>query len=104
MYNYDFKETHESILKEARDVNVKIGNEYLQTIFVLTEKNLLVFYDINKGNPIWGSGTQPLPEFYLLFSIPTNNINYKIMKNNLYILLNNQIINCYNFNLENFLK
>lgn len=104
MYNYDFKETHESIFKEARDVNVKIGNEYLQTIFVLTEKNLLVFYDINKGNPIWGSGTQPLPDFYLLFSIPTNNINYKIMKNNLYILLNNQIINCYNFNLENFLK
>lgn len=38
MYNYDFKETHESIFKEARDVNVKIGNEYLQTIFVLTEK------------------------------------------------------------------
>lgn len=104
MYNYDFKETHESILKEARDVNVKVDKEYFQTTFVLTEKNLLVFYDINKGNPIWGSGTQPLPEFYLLFSIPTNNINYKIMKNNLYILLNNQIINCYNFNLENFLK
>lgn len=52
MYNYDFKKTHESILKEVRDVNVKIDKEYFQTVFVLTEKNLLVFYDINRGNPI----------------------------------------------------
>lgn len=104
MYNYNFKTNNETIIKEATNINIKFNNSYYLTNFILTEKNLLVFYDVNKGNPIWGSGTQPLPDFYLLFSIPTNNINYKIMKNNLYILLNNQIINCYNFNLENFLK
>ncbi len=41
MYNYDFLKTQESILKEARDVNIKIGNEYFQTRFVLTEKNFI---------------------------------------------------------------
>ena len=30
MYNYDFKETHESIFKEARDVNIKIGNDIIK--------------------------------------------------------------------------
>ena len=104
MYNYDFKETHESIFKEARDVNVKIGNEYLQTIFVLTEKNLLVFYDINRGNPILGAGTYTPPDLDLLFSVPRSNVVYEIIDNNLYLIVDNQKINCYDFDLEEFLK
>ena len=104
MYNYDFKKTHESILKEARDVNVKVDKEYFQTTFVLTEKNLLVFYDINRGNPIWGVGTYIPPSLDLLFSVPRNNVVYEIIDNNLYLIVNNQKNNCYDFDLEEFLK
>ena len=104
MYNYDFKKTHESILKEARDVNVKVDMEYFQTIFVLTEKNLLVFYDINRGNPIWGVGTYVPPSLDLLFSVPRSNVVYEIIDNNLYLIVDNQKINCYDFDLEGFLK
>lgn len=103
MYNYDFKKTHESILKEAIDVNIKIGKEYLQTRFVLTENNLLVFYDLNRGNPIWGAGTYTLPNLYLLFSVPKKNIVYKIEDNNLYLIVNKEKINCYDFDLKKFL-
>ena len=61
MYNYNFKANNEMIIKEATNINIKFNNIYYLTNFILTEKHLLVFYDINKGNPIWGSGTQPLP-------------------------------------------
>ena len=104
MYNYDFKKTHESILKEARDVNIKIGNKYFQTRFVLTEKNLLIFYDINRGNPIWGVGTYIPPELELLFSVPKEKVKYVIEDGNLYIIVDKQKINCYDFDLEGFLK
>ena len=104
MYNYDFKKTHESILKEARDVNIKIGNKYFQTRFVLTEKNLLVFYDINRGNPIWGVGTYIPPELELLFNVPKEKVKYVIEDGNLYIIVDKQKINCYDFDLEGFLK
>ena len=104
MYNYDFKKTHESILKEARDVNVKVDKKYFQTTFVLTEKNLLVFYDINRGNPIWGAGTYTPPSLDLLFSVPRNKVVYEVIDNNLYLIVDNEKINCYDFNLEGFLK
>lgn len=104
MYNYDFKKTHESIIKEARDVNIKIGKEYLQTNFVLTEKKLLVFYDVNMGNPIWGAGTYTPPSLDLLFSVPRDNVVYEIIDNNLYLIVGKQKINCYDFDLEEFLK
>lgn len=104
MYNYDFKKTNESIIKEARDVNIKIENNYYQTNFVLTEKNLLVFYDINIGNPIWGIGTYTPPELYVLFSVSRNKVVYEIENNNLYLIVDDKKINCYDFDLEGFLK
>ncbi len=103
MYNYDFKKDDESILKEIMNVNIKINKKYYQTNFVLTEKNLLIFHDINCGNPIWGSGTHPLPELYLLFCIPLNDLKYEIINDDLYLLQNNQKVNCYDFNLKEFL-
>ena len=104
MYNYNFKNENESIVKEKVNVNIKINDTYYKTNFVLTEKNLLVFYDINKGNPIWGTAAMPLPELHILFSIPIKNIKYEIREDNMYIILDNQEINCYDFNLEEFLK
>ncbi len=104
MYNYDFKSNNESVVKEAVNINIKVNNDYYQTNFILTEKNLLVFYDFNRGNPIWGMGTHTLPELILLFKIPINDVKYEKKDNNLYILIDNQKINCYNFDLKQFLK
>lgn len=104
MYDYDFKNNEESILKEVKNVNIKMDNNYYLTNFVLTEKNLLVFYDANKGNPIWGSGTYTLPAFYLLFKVALANIEFQIKEGNLYIFVNEKEINCYDFDLEEFLN
>lgn len=104
MYNYDFKESEESILKTASDVNIKMDNEYYYANFVLTEKNLLIFYDINRGNPVWGVGTHPLPELHLLFSVSLKNLKYENKEDGLYIISNDNEINCYDFNLKEFLS
>ena len=69
-----------------------------------SEKNLLVFYDINRGNPIWGAGTYVPPDLDLLFSVPRNKVVYEVIDNNLYLIVDNEKINCYDFNLEGFLK
>lgn len=104
MYNYDFKANNETIVKEAVDVNIRIDNDYYQTNFILTEKNLLVFYDINRGNPIWGSGTYVIPELFLLFGIPINDIKCEKKGDSSYILINIKKIKCYNFDLKTFLE
>ena len=53
MYNYDFKKENESIIKEKVNVNIKFNNTYYKTNFILTEKNLLIFYDITNRNYIY---------------------------------------------------
>ena len=65
---------------------------------------MLIFYDANMGNPVWGMGTQPLPELYLLFSVPKNDVKIEKTENSLYIIVDNKKINCYSFDLEKFLK
>lgn len=104
MYDYDFKKNNESIIKELTNVNIKFDNAYYQVNFVLTDKNLLAFYDTNRGNLTWGSGTHPLPELCVLFSIPISNIKYEIEDDNLYLIVDNKKINCYSFDIEEFLN
>ncbi len=103
MYNYDFTKDNESIVNEQVNVNIKVNDTYYKTNFVLTEKNLLIFFDINKGDPIWGKGTTPLPTLYPLFTIPLDKIKYDVKEDNLYLIINNELVNCYDFNLKEFL-
>ncbi len=104
MYNYDFKKENESILKEIININTKIGNKYYITNLILTEKNLLIFYDMKNEDYKLGVGINPFPNFYLLFSIPLKDLNYEIKENDTYIKTNNQEINFYDLKLEEFLN
>ncbi len=102
MYHYNFKENEESLIKEATNVNVKIEKEYYQVNFVLTEKNLLVFYDRNRGSALRGRGVQVLPDYELLFQISLKELTYNVEDQNFILLINNEKVNCYDFNLEEF--
>lgn len=104
MYIYDFKATDESIIKEVNNVNIKINENYYLSTFVLTEKNLLIFNDVNRGNPTWGAGTYSFPELHLLYSISLDELNYEKIEDNLFISTVNPIINCYDFDLNAFLN
>lgn len=102
MYNYKFY--NEEIINKAENINIKINNNYYITNFILTDKKLLVFQDINRGKIIWGSGTQNLPNYELLFEIPLSELNYYIKSDNLIIFINNIEVNCYDFDMDEFLK
>ena len=78
-------------------------NTFKQDLYYL-KKILLLFYDINRGNPIWGAGTYTPPILELLFSVPKEKVEYVIEDGNLYIIVDKQKINCYDFDLEEFLK
>ena len=104
MYNYDFNLNEEIIINEEKNINIKLNQNYYLTNFILTNKNLLIFYDINRGSMLWGSGTHLLPEFELLLNIPIEKLKYNIYSGNLIITLNSIEINCYDFDIDNFLK
>ncbi len=104
MYHYHFQDNNEVLLKESLNINIKIEKRYYQVSFVLTDKNLLIFYDLNKDNVLKGRVVQVLPEYELLWKIPLEDLTYKIEDDHLLILINNQKIDCYDFDIEEFLK
>ncbi len=104
MYHYAFLEKAESLVKEATNRNIKVNQAYYQANFVLTEKNLLIFYDINRGNVLRGRGVQVLPDYELLFQIPLQELTYQIEEGNLLLLINGIKVNCYDFDLEGFVQ
>lgn len=104
MYNYNFKGNNESLIKEAVNINIKINKNYYQSNFVLTENNLLIFLDSNQGNALKGRGVQFLPKYDLLFKISLKELKYNIESDNLIISVNDEKINCYDFDIEEFLR
>lgn len=102
MYNYNFKENNELLIKEEKNVNVKIKKNYYMTNFVLTEKHLLIFYDSNHNNALSSRLVQIMPQFELLLKIELNNIKYETNEDNFILIVNDERINCYDFDVCKF--
>lgn len=99
MYDYDFKK--ETVIKEATNVNLKFIDRYFLASILLTDKNILIFFDSNKDNVLKGSGVQIMPEYTLLAKIPLKNLTYQTKDEQITIGDN---LTIYNFDLNNFLK
>lgn len=104
MYNYTFKENDENVLNEAADVNFKFTNRNMLVNILLTNKNVLVFYDTERDNPMKSGEMQIMPQFEVLFKIDLSNMNYKIEDEDTIININNNKVTLYNFNLKNFIE
>ena len=101
MYNYTFKENDEHVLNEAADVNIR----NMLVNILLTNKNVLVFYDTERDNPMKSGEMQIMPQFEVIFKIDLSNMNYKIEDEDTIININNnKIFILYNFNLKNFIE
>lgn len=98
MYNYNFGS--EKVLKEETNVTLKCDKTYFTGSLLVTNKNLLIFYDANKDSALKGSGVQVMPEYALLAKINLKNIKYEQKDGQ--VNINNIII--YNFDLKNFLN
>ena len=78
MYNYTFKENNEHVLNEAADVNIKFEKRNMLVNILLTNKNVLVFYDTERDNALKTRGMQVMPEFEVLFKVDLSNMDYTI--------------------------
>lgn len=99
MYDYDFKK--ETVIKEATNVNLKFIDRYFLASILLTDKNILIFFDSNKDNVLKGSGVQVMPEYVLLTKLPLKDLTYQTKDEQITIGDN---LTIYNFDLNNFLK
>lgn len=85
-------------MKEETNLSLKFNKNYFIGRILLTNKNILIFFDTNKDSALKGSGVQVMPEYALLTKIPLKELKYTA--NNEETLIND--ITIYNFNLKEF--
>ena len=102
MYEYDFNK--ENIVSEYKEITIKCDNTYYLVNILFTDKNILLFYDVNKNNVLKSRNVQVVEKFVLVLKQELNNINYKLQENNTILFLNENEVIIYNFNIENAIK
>jgi len=104
MYNYDFLKDKEHAINEKEQVLVSFGNKKLLVNIMLTDKNLLFFYDTEKDSPLKCSRISVVPQYEVLLKLSLDNLDYHIMDNFTEINFKDDVISIYNFNLDDFIK
>lgn len=104
MYNYDFLKDKEHAINEKEQVLVSFGNKKLLVNIMLTDKNLLFFYDTEKDSPLKCSRMSVVPHYEVLLKLSLDNLDYHIMDNFTEINFKGDVLLIYNFNLDDFIK
>lgn len=104
MYNYDFLKDKEHAINEKEQVLVSFGNQKLLVNIMLTDKNLLFFYDTEKDSPLKCSKMSVVPQYEVLLKLSLDNLDYHIIDNFTEINFKSDVISIYNFNLDDFIK
>lgn len=104
MYNYDFLKDKEHAINEKEQVLVSFGNQKLLVNIMLTDKNLLFFYDTEKDSPLKCSRMSVVPQYEVLLKLSLDNLDYHIIDNFTEINFKSDVISIYNFNLDDFIK
>ena len=98
MYNYDFND--EFVLYEFNDYLVSVKDKELYLNILITNKNLLLFYDNSKDFIVQKSqGVFVNPNYDLILKLNLNNINHKVVDEN--SIINDNII-IYNFDIKKY--
>lgn len=104
MYNYAFKGNGEQVLSEAADVIIRFSCKNILVNILLTNKNILVFYDSDRSNILKSRGIQIMPQYEILFKVDLSNMDYKIVNDDTILNINNNSIIFYNFNITDFIE
>ncbi len=100
MYNYDFKKNEEQIVLEKENGIVEIKDNTYNLSIVVTNKNILLFNNVNKNNPLSGRGVLMPEEYYLELAIPLQTLDYEVEDNNTIINYKNAEIVLYDLNIN----
>lgn len=104
MYNYDFLKDNEHAINEKEQVLVSFGSRKLLVNIMLTDKNLLFFFDTEKDSPLKCSRMNVVPQYEVILKLSLDNLDYHVMDNFTEINFNDDIISIYDFNLDEFIK
>lgn len=104
MYNYDFLKDKEHAINEKEQVLVSFGNKKLLVNIMLTDKNLLFFYDTEKDSSLKSSRMSVVSQYEIFLKLSLDNLDYHIMDNFTEINFKGDVISIYNFNLDDFIK
>ena len=103
MYNYDFKEKNEKTILEKENVIIEINDNTYNLSVLVTNKNIILFKNINIGKVLNTRGMYMPPEYELEFKIDKENMKLEIEDNNSVIkYLDNEIV-IYDLNLKGFI-
>lgn len=100
MYNYDFKENDEHIITESIHKTIEVNQKKMLVSVVVTNKNLLLFKNINEKNVLNSRGMSMPEEYELIFKLPIKQIEYKIEDNKTIISYNENLLIIEHFNLD----
>lgn len=101
MYNYDFRD--EITKCELLNSLIEIDEKSYYYNLLITNKNILLFDNINKNNTLMASAVSLLPNNLLVLKIPIQNIHYKIEDDSTIIFFDNKTFIIYNFNIKNYI-
>lgn len=102
MYNYDFEGNGEKVIYENTSVALEKDENVITKCMLITNKNILFFDNYNEGTALNTRGHYMPPEYYVVGTIPLENLKYEVKDNNTYIKEEHLII--YNLDLKAILK
>lgn len=103
MFNYDFESNKEKAIFENRNVILEINNNEYNLCMLITNKNILLFNDVNKNNVLNTRGMYMPPEYLLEMKLPISKISYVVEEGNTYIDYKDDTVVIYNFDLEKYI-
>lgn len=101
MYNYDFDKNEELIKDEYQDVAIDIEEERQMVNIIITDKNILIFYDITRTSPL-RTRIYEIPQYELVLHISFNEaeIHSAPTTKDTQILIDNKKVTIYNLILD----
>lgn len=98
MYNYDFK--NEEVIYENADALVEINDKDYKISVVITDKNILLFNNLNKNNVLNSRGMYMPPDYLLELAIPYKSAKFNYLDGDTYLVYNELKIVFYDIDLS----
>ena len=103
MYNYPFKENGEYVLSEYDSIQNSFGIN-LPVNVLLTNKNILVFYDSDADNILKSQAVCTMPQYEVLCKLALDNLDYSLKNDNTILNIDDNSFVLYDFNLKDFIE
>ena len=104
MYSYDFEKEQEKTIYENRNVLIETLDKTYELAIIITNKNILLFNDLNKNHVLNSRGVSIQSEYVLELKLPTNSLIYTIEEGDSYIKSGERELVIYNLDISKYIE